>query len=521
MPDLVVSMGIDDRGVRRGLQSVESAVNRTQSRISKSGAFGDDFLRADKAVNKIGASLTGLPLKLGAVGASFYAFKQGYEYLAEFEGYLPKAERGLDRVSDAVKRFKESWALDMRAGLDGTGKVGGGLIDLASKAREYYTDYAAVVMKLAGGGGAELAAGDTPWEYRKAAEQEKKVLLAARANEQSLVRRKQLEAEIVGLKGNQLDADLKAAEARRVASMVELGRKVRDDGFGGKAMIDERNAIRARYDADVEKANRDQKKREEDEAERKAQDERKRIDEQNKRIARASEDQMQIEGDRVRSMERLAETADQKRDARESRIWLDAEERIRGYRKRLREGDLDKAGFNALRSSALSLEDTEYKASDEEYNKAVGDAERATRAKREGASIDAQELKAQTAAAMARTKEEKKVAKELELQAKFRRDEAVIRAQGLDAESERSLLEERRRLLDAEVGAVGQEGRSPRDSAGFGLDLSGAGAAASVGQAFAYSIPGKIDTTNQLIRQSNQTLREIKDKVDGAARFGP
>lgn len=145
------------------------------------------------------------------------------------------------------------------------------------------------------------------------------------------------------------------------------------------------------------------------------------------------------------------------------------------------------------------------------------------RTKREDATVDIYEAQARFRAAKATTDQEKRSAEEARAYARYKREELAIQRMGLDMDQETELS----LFNQAEYEATIEEIRNRKDkpkagrSAADGLDLSGAGAAASVGQAFAYSIPGKIDTTNQLIRQSNQTLREIKDKVDGAARFGP
>ena len=76
-------------------------------------------------------------------------------------------------------------------------------------------------------------------------------------------------------------------------------------------------------------------------------------------------------------------------------------------------------------------------------------------------------------------------------------------------------------LLDAELGAAGRDRGRRGDVSTPGPDLSSAGAVASQGQAFAYSIPGKIDRTNTLLQQANQTLRDIKQGQGDGARFAP
>lgn len=145
------------------------------------------------------------------------------------------------------------------------------------------------------------------------------------------------------------------------------------------------------------------------------------------------------------------------------------------------------------------------------------------RTKREDATVDIYEAQARFRAAKATTDQEKRSAEEARAYARYKREELAIQRMGLDMDQETELSLFNRAEYEATIEEIRNRKDKPKAGRGSadGMDLSGAGAAASVGQAFAYSIPGKIDTTNQLIRQSNQTLREIKDKVDGAARFGP
>ena len=145
------------------------------------------------------------------------------------------------------------------------------------------------------------------------------------------------------------------------------------------------------------------------------------------------------------------------------------------------------------------------------------------RTKREDATVDTYEAQARYRAAKATTDQEKRSAEEARAYARYKREELAIRRMGLDMDQETELSLFNQAEYEATIEEIRNRKDKPKAGGGsaYGMDLSGAGAAASVGQAFAYSIPGKIDTTNQLIRQGNQTLREIKDKVDGSARFGP
>lgn len=525
MADLMVSMGIEDRGIRRGLQTAEAMVHRSQQNMGRRGLFGDDsgILRTEKGLNKIAGTLTGLPLKLGALGAAFYAFKNGAEYLREFEQILPYAERGMERLSESIKRFKESWAIDMNMGASG-GLAGWGakFVDDASEFRKDATqaiDELYVYMY----GNDDRPASDNPAAARKAKEQDLEMIRGQRKDEIRRVKQRELEAELAAAREDKYAADLAAAEARRSKEELELRKQARDDGFQGSELAFERAAIRKRFDAAIEKANREKKQRDDDAAEKQAQDERNRLEERNKATWKAAEDSLRIERDRVRSLETGAVSAEDKLNAKREQAHLDFAERIAELNRRVREDGLDKAGFMRLSAPALELRDAEIRAAEAEYAKVQGDAARAETQKREGAMIDAQELRAQVAAAKARTEEEKKVARELELQAKFRRDEAILKSQGLDPDVERMLLEERRNLLDAELdaelGAAGRDRGRRGDVSTPGLDLSSAGAVASQGQAFAFSIPGKIDRTNALLQQANQTLREIKQGQGDGARF--
>ena len=523
MADLMVSMGIEDRGIRRGLQTAEAMVHRSQQNMGRRGLFGDDsgILRTEKGINKIAGTLTGLPLKLGALGAAFYAFKNGAEYLREFEQILPYAERGMERLSGSIKRFKESWAIDMNMGASGgLGGFGAKFIDDASEFRKDVTqaiDEFYVYMY----GNDDRPASDNPAAARRAKEQDLEAIRGQRNNEIMRSKQKSLEAELAATKDDKHASDIAAAEARRAAAELSLLKQARDDGFQGPGLAFERGAIRKRYDAEIEKADREEKARKADAEEKQAQDERKRLEDRNKATWKAAEDSLRIERDRVRALEVGAVSAEDHLNAKRERAQLDFAERIAELNRRVREDGMDNAGFMRLRAPVLELRDAEIRAAEGEYAKAQGDAARAAQQKREGAMIDAEELRAQVAVAKARTDEEKKVAKELELQAKFRRDEATLRSQGLDPDVERMLLEERRNLLDAELGAAGRDRGRRGDVSTPGPDLSSAGAVASQGQAFAYSIPGKIDRTNTLLQQANQTLRDIKQGQGDGARFAP
>ena len=128
MADLMVTMGIDDRGVRQGIRRAEDTVHRSQKRMNS--AFDSNVLVSQKAVGKIASELTGMSLKYGALGGAFLAFRSGAEYLREFESQLPKAERGLERLTEVSKQFKQSWAIGTEmliGGLSG-GINGGGLL---------------------------------------------------------------------------------------------------------------------------------------------------------------------------------------------------------------------------------------------------------------------------------------------------------------------------------------------------------------------------------------------------------
>ncbi len=533
---IMVTMGINDRDVARGIQRVENQiVSSTRSVERQTG--GADFLFG-KAANKpdmLIKSLTGISSKLGVVGVAMYAFKHGAEYLKEFESYLPKAERGLDRITEANKRFMDSWAMDMRAGgVDGAAGMWGKIIDGFSWARERSVDALANGMKFYGGGWSDMKNGDTSEKYREEQVSERKMIELGRLRESALVQQKRVEADIASSKQDQLAADLARAEAVRSAASIELGRKVRDEGYGAnrftlkndgpivtRAMLD-RQEIQATYAAAVEKANREQAERERAAREKETEDQRKDLEERNRAYDRATESRLAIEENRVRGMGMGERSATQERDAAYAQAELETRKEIYNLQRDVRDDKLSREDAMAEASSLFDLRDQRLAEADRKFAKEEADRRRLEDRKREDGQLAIEEMQAQSVMARARTEEEKKLAQEIGAQVKARKDEMEIRRAGYDHALERQIIQARRGLLDDEVAGI----RSEKAGRGFaqGFDLSSAGARASFGQGVTLERPvaDKVDRTNALLQQANQILRDIKQGQDVAgARFGP
>ena len=429
MPDLVVSMGIDDRGVRRGLQSVESVVNRTQSRIGVSGGvsgwlFGKGAERPDTLIK----SLTGLSAKFGAVGLAMYGIKKGYEYLHEFEQQLPKAERGLDRLTASSMRFKDSFTsgteLLLRSfapQIQGMSSSGAGLFDDAINATgDWFKRHWFGFSPLNEGTSADVGDAFTS---------DIKSIAAFRSKELSLANQKSLEADILSLNGKQYESDLARLEAARRLEYIKIREKA-EGGMGPEEVKAEQAALRAREEAGRAKALRDQAERDERELET-----------------------------RTRENQKIVDDA--------GRRWADEHAAMAAT---------DEYRMRAAERSAIKLEDR------------VKAAEQRSRLERDKAIETA-------------------------------RINATER--GIDDDVLARQIQAIRDFADADLAATLRDMRPGKKTTNDGIDLSSAGAVASQGQAFTYSIPGKIDTTNQLLRQSNQMLQRIEQKVDGTPRFGP
>lgn len=275
MADLMVTMGIDDRGVRQGVRRAEDIVHRSQAKMNS--AFDSNALVSQKAVGKIASELTGMSLKYGALGGAFLAFRSGTEYLREFESALPKAERGLERLTDVSKKFKETWAIgaEMLVGGIAGNLNGGGLANdynslinavgdlLKPKAR---SESAPLFGKgsplefLNGNDSAPLSEG-TSAEADAAYRDDLKRIAAGRLKEQSLATQKALEAEILGLQGRQYEADLARLEAARLIEYIKIKEKA-DSGMSPAEVMAEKDAAKAREKAGREKAGRDRQERE-------------------------------------------------------------------------------------------------------------------------------------------------------------------------------------------------------------------------------------------------------------------
>lgn len=160
---------------------------------------------------------------------------------------------------------------------------------------------------------------------------------------------------------------------------------------------------------------------------------------------------------------------------------------------------------------------------DEKAAEAAAKEAAARRTSREDAAVDIYEARARFRDAKATTDEEKKSAEEARAYAKYKREELAIKRMGLEADQEGELSIYNQAEYEATIEGIRNRRGEPRGkhASPDGLDLSSAGAVASQGQAFAFSIPGKIDRTNALLQQANQTLREIKQGQGDGARFAP
>ena len=145
------------------------------------------------------------------------------------------------------------------------------------------------------------------------------------------------------------------------------------------------------------------------------------------------------------------------------------------------------------------------------------------RTKHEDATVDIYDAQARFRAAKATTDQEKRSAEEARAYAKYKREELAIKRMGLEMDQETELLLFNQAEYESTIDGIRnrRDEKKSRAAAPDGLDLSSAGAVASQGQAFTYSIPGKIDRTNALLQQANQTLREIKQGQGDGARFAP
>lgn len=537
---IMVTMGINDRDVARGIQRVENQiVSSTRSVERQTG--GADFLfgKAASKPDMLIKSLTGISTKLGLVGIGMYAFKHGAEYLKEFESHLPAAERRLGELADATKKFKESWASDMTSGPNrGTAGMfadaGSWLWRNFGSTRQRAGDWVTDRFTDANGGALDLEMGDTAEAYRRQQRSQFEFLQRVPLIERALVQRKRLEADIAASKEDQLQADLARADAERVAASVELGRKSKDEGYGStlfqlkangpfvSQLSLERDAIRARYDAAVEKANRAHAEREKAAREKAAEDERRDMEARNDAYDRLVESRLAIEENRVRGMGMGERSATQERDAAYAQAELETRKEIYNLQRDVRDDKLSREDAMAEASSLFALRDQRLAEADRKFAKEEADRRRLEDRKREDGQLAIEEMQAQSVMARARTEEEKKLAQEIEAQVKARKDEMDIRRAGYDPAMERQIIQARRGLLDDEVAGI----RRGKIGKGFaqGFDLSGAGARASFGQGVTLERPvaDKVDRTNALLQQANQILRDIKQGQDnGGARFGP
>lgn len=452
MADMMVSMGIDDRGVGRGLKRVEDAVRNTGRRIEYQQPKGYDPFRFDKGLGKITSGLTGVSMKFGGVYAVYQALSKAADALERFDETLPSAERKLSRLKDAFTPETGQWAASVFSAIDGltSGPIGSAVRWMRdagvsiNDAQNFVGDALKTGYAMSGAmgpmvwGPARTAAvlfgpfegmqNGSSSEVNDAMEKQRSLIDGLEARKSGSLRLMALETELLSVQDDRLAVDKATAELKLQTARAALDQSVRD-GLSLK---------QAQSELEVHRKIRDEASKRADAAAReRAEKERSVAADREQANWRSIHREWDVKagmrfdemGNRVAAQEAAAVTPAEKLAARLERINLSHEQRMR-------------AAQNMVRD-----------------NKFMSDAE----------------------------------------------------ASGL--------YDSINALRDAEVAAASRPGG--KKASGEGLDLSGAGAAASVGQAFAYSIPGKIDTTNQLIRQSNQTLREIKDKVDGAARFGP
>ena len=171
-----------------------------------------------------------------------------------------------------------------------------------------------------------------------------------------------------------------------------------------------------------------------------------------------------------------------------------------------------------LRESEWNDELERMRKEDEANQKIIDDQ----RTKREDAQVDIYDAMARLRAANATTSQEKKSAEEARAYARFKREELAIKRANLEMDQETELSIFNQAEYEATINEIRNRRDKPEKRGSMdGIDLSSAGAVASQGQAFTYSIPGKIDRTNALLQQANQTLREIKQGQGDGARFAP
>jgi hypothetical protein len=262
-------------------------------------------------------------------------------------------------------------------------------------------------------------------------------------------------------------------------------------------------------------------------------------DERDAYLMRRAADAKRLQGDAL-GADLLGIDADKKDalarlPADAQRLRLNASETEEARLSIIQNAELARARKIAEYQSAASKErDEEAKAAakaredeSERERKATEEARKAEEEiihKREDAQVDIYESQARFRNAKATTDEEKKSAEEARAYARYKREELDIKRRGLDVDQQNTLELFNQAEYEATIEAIRSrqdEKPAPRLQAPDGLDLSSAGAFASQGQAMAFQIPGKIDRTNALLQQANQTLRDIKQGQDGTARFSP
>ena len=458
MSDLLVNVGIDDRGVKRGLRSVESTVRDSQRRMEYARPAVYDPLRFDKGLSKITSSLTGVSMKYGGVYAVYQGLKKAYEELEKFDAALPEAERKLDRFWKAVKPDMGYWAPNMFSMFDGisSGPMMSKAIPIAKSVSEYLSPKAitqAIGDSLKSGMAASGAMGPqmqglsalgamlfggysgletgTSAEVDKAASEDASLIGSFGTRKAKALELMSLEAELKSIGEDKLATERALAELKLQQARSALEQQV--------------SAGKSRSDAQAEL-----------EVHRKIRD---------------------------ASIQR-AEAAERDRVAREQTLAIEKEKS--NWKSIYGEWDI-KSGMRF----------------DEMSNRISA---------HEAAAITPQEKLAAKLERINMTHEQR-----LRAAQNMVRDNKFLSEN--DASDLYSSINE---LRDAERDAAIREANAPKDmrkDAPDGLDLSSAGAFASQGQAMAFQIPGKIDQSNQMFRQANSTLQRIEQKLDSTARF--
>lgn len=333
MADLLLSLGVDDRGVMTGMRG---AMNKVKD------VAGD--LRVGKGVQKGFANLLGFGLGGGAVAASLMAARTAVNM---FEETLHPAERSTERLASTVKRAMSSFGRDFSLAINpALGSLDEWITKL-EKGRQSLVDFLAEKM---GKSGAEID--EINAATRAQQEQE-----ANRKNTE-YVRRADLEREsrLARLHNDGVRAARAEAELFMLGAKEKYAAAVAAKQMTGRAMTEQLARDREEADLIVQRAEQEAERKKEAEHQRvsgeldkQAEDERKAREEADREMLtkrRAVEDaRLDIAGGAVDEL-RLRGLDD---EAKKLDIVLD-------YRRRLLEIDRleieDQTVLNDLRDSA-------------------------------------------------------------------------------------------------------------------------------------------------------------------------